>query len=291
MKKLLTLTLALALVLSFSPALFASAADNQHYFLVEGYVTPDGGGEIVRIELVDDILIVKSTPGTEYAISAINGGRGAYREAIANYPFGVSFETAPDLPFAQLDEARFAVLVPLVGVIFEFDLVDRAGRVISNAQVYAREGEVSLDVRETEAGFELRWDDNSADPSLLDFDVYALSEITGEKNVLAYRTQEWELFVPYEWLEPDDLVVFVLKCNDGTSTLTAESEAFYTPAGEAKDILDDEAWEPGDLPEEDDIPDWLVNLFLIFLFLVLPAGLIVLLVVFLKKRKRKKLAQ
>jgi len=284
MKKLLIFSLALVLV--FSMAVLASAAENQ-YYLVEGYVTPDGKGEITRIELVDDVTSVKVTPGTDYAISAI----GEEAVVIANHAFGVSFETAPDLPFAQLDEARFAVLVPYSDDFGALVLVDRQGRTLSSRVLLEREGEVSLDVRETEAGYELSWDYDSVDPSRLDFDVYAISQLTGEKNVLAYRMEETALSVPYDWLEPDDTIVFVLKSNDGSSTLTAESEGFNTPAGEAKDILDDEAWEGEWSNEEEEDVEWYWYLILIFLFVLLPAGVIVLVIVLVKKRKKRKLAK
>ena len=285
MKKLLII--ALAFVIAIAPAVFAKAAENQ-YYLVEGYVTPGGGGEITRIELVDDVAAVEVTPGTDYAIS-LSGEEGVI---IANYPFGVSFETAPDLPFAQLDEARFAVLVPYDGATDEFNLVNRAGKVISSAYAFAWQQEIiSFDVEETDTGFTLRWEVYYEAPSPLDFDVYAVSEITGEKNVLAYRTAERELTIPYDWLEPGDTVVFVLKSNDGSSTLTAESEAFNTPAGEAKDILDDEAWEGEWQYEAEDDLEWYWYLIIIFFLVLLPVGLIVLLVVFLKKRKKRKLSK
>ena len=283
MKKLLMITL--ALVMAIPAAMPVRAAENQ-YYLVEGYVTPDGGGELTRIELVDDVTTVEVTPGTEYAIRA-TGGDGS---VTGNYAFGVSFETAPDLPFAQLDEARFAVLVPS-GEACEFDLMDRQGRVISNSHIDFSRQEITLfDAEETGEGFELRWDVACENVSVLDFDIYAVSQLSGEKNVLAYRYEEWELFVPYDWLEPDDIVVFVLKSNDGASTLTAESDAFTTPAGESKDIFDDEAWELGDLPEADDDVEWYWYLLFLFLFVLLPAGLIVLAVVLLKKRKKRKLS-
>jgi hypothetical protein len=285
MKKILAF--ALTLLLAIVPAVFAQAAENQ-YYLVEGYVTPGGKGEITRVELVDDVAAVSVTPGTEYAISACDSG-GA---VTGNTAFGVSFETAPDLPAARLDEARFAVLVPYNEEIGELMLVDRQDRTLSSRGLLAREGEASLDVRETEAGYELAWNDNSADPSLLDFDVYAVSEITGEKNVLAYRMAEMELSVPYDWLEPDDTIIFVLKSNDGRSTLSAESEGFNTPPGEPKDILDDEAWEGewSNEAEEDDL-EWYWWLIVIFLFVLLPAGLVVLIVVLVKKRKKRKLSK
>ena len=285
MKKILVI--ALALVLAISPAMLAMAAENQ-YYLVEGYVTPDGGGKIVRIELVDGVAAVETTPGTEYAIGAIGGED----RLIGNTAFGVSFETAPDLPTAQLDEARFAVLVPYGEEIAELTLVDRQARVLSSAYVFAHQQEItSFDVEETDEGFALTWDVACDDPSRLDFDIYAVSQLTGEKNVLAYHFEEWELTVPYDWLEPGDTVVFVLKSNDGAGTLTAESESFNTPAGESKDILDDEAWELGDLPEEDNDVEWYWYLFFLFLFVLLPAGIIVLVVVLLKKRKKRKLSK
>ena len=284
MKKILMI--ALALVLSVSPAMFAKAAENQ-YYLVEGYVTPEGGGEITRTELADDIATVEVTPGTEYAIS-VNDGEGGL---IGNYAFGISFETAPDLPAEQLDQARFAVLVPYGDEIDEFNLVDRKGRVISSAYVVARqEGITAFDVEDTGSGFVLRWAVACEDFSYLDFDIYAVSQLTGERNVLAYRMEEWELSVPYDWLEPDDVVVFVFKSNDGSSTLTAQSEMFSTPAGESRDILDDEAWEGGRSNETEEGSDWYIYLILIFLFVLLPAGLIVLVIMLLKKRKKRKLS-
>jgi len=149
-----TLAIALALVLAISPVMIAQAAENQ-YYLVEGYVTPGGAGDITRIELVDDVATVKVTPGTDYAISAM-GEEGV---AIANYPFGVSFETAPDLPAAQLDEARFAVLVPHSDYIGAFMLVDRQGRVLASMAIIAhQEAITAFEVEDTGEGFALAWD-------------------------------------------------------------------------------------------------------------------------------------
>jgi len=285
MKKIFVI--ALTLVLSISPVVLAKAAENQ-YYLVEGYVTPDGGGEITRIELVDDVAAVKVTPGTEYAISTCDSG-GA---VTGNTAFGVSFETAPDLPFAQLDQARFAVLVPYSEEISEFKLVDRQGRTLSSAAIVTRQEAITaFDVEDTGSGFVLRWAVACEDFSVLEFDIYAVSQLSGEKNVLAYHFEEWELAVPYDWLEPDDTIIFVLKSNDGRSTLTAESESFNTPPGESKDILDDEAWEGEWSNEEEEDSEWYIYLILIFLFVLLPVAFIVLVIVLVKKRKKRKLAK
>ena len=289
MKKIAAIALALALLalltLLVSPALLAGAAENQ-YYLVEGFVTPEGAGEITRVERVDGVITVETTPGTEYAVAA-NDGAGALLGSCA---FGVSFEPPPDLPEATLDEARFAVLIPYSEAIGEFTLVDRQAKILSSVRVNAAQGEIALfEVGETGEGFALRWEAEAGNAAL-DYDVYAVSRITGEKNVLAYRAAESELFVPYGWLDPDDTIVFVLQCNDGSSTLTAESEAFSTPSGEAKDILDDEAWEgQGEEAEEaEEDPEWYWYLIVLFLFVVLPVGVIVLIIVLVKKRKKGK---
>ena len=73
---------------------------------------------------------------------------------------------------------------------------------------------------------------------MLEYDVLTVSQDSGDSNVLAYRTGETSLFVPYDWLDPNDTISFVLKSNDSRKTLTAVSDEFVTPDGDKKDIID-----------------------------------------------------
>ena len=119
---------------------------------------------------------------------------------------------------------------------------------------------------------------------MIEYDVLTVSRESGDSNVLAYRTGETTLFVPYDWLDPNDTVVFILKSNDSRKTLTAVSGEFYTPDGEEKIIADnDEEW-------IDFKPDNSGNSFWLYIALAIAVIIIVALVVvvIIVIRKKKK---
>lgn len=235
---------------------FSASAAGEEYYLVSGRIYNDGSGEIDRVDRVDGITSVRTQAGEEYALFACNeDGHEIYMTPIA-----VNFELDPRAGGGYSEYSEFAALIPYDSRITSFILYNDLFYELDAA--YTDEGaqmEIAyFTAEETDGGYMLRWSVelyDEDDSYLIEYDVIAMSRSTGESNVLAYRTQDTSLFVPYDWLEPNDTVVFMLKSNDSRTTLTEVSGVFDTPDGEERTIGDADTQWPDEGPSYED-PDY-----------------------------------
>jgi hypothetical protein len=230
----------------------ALAAEGK-YYMVDGRVYADGSAEIARVDVAEGVFVVQTLEPGEYALAGLN----ADYYGISLTPLAVSFEPAADAGGGRSEYAEFFGLIPYDEEIVAFAVVNGEADVLAIADIAVESAQSEIawfDVAETDGGYDLVWevllaDDGGADR--LEYDVMAVSQDSGESNMLAYRTRETSLFVPFDWLEPNDTVVFTLRSNDSRTTLSASSEIFFTPDGKAKIVSDDEEWldpEPGGAP-------------------------------------------
>ena len=283
MKKII-FTLALILVFLLS-GISVSAADNR-YYMVEGRIYADGSGEITRSGIVEKSGAVRSGTGREYALLALNAGDILYSVAL-----DVSFRSSSDVNAPPSEYAEFIGMIPYDIRIHNFELVDSDFAEICWHSIYEpyQTGIVYFDVEKTDGGFSMEWGVVITDISyadLLTFDIIAVSQKTGEKNILAYRTTDTYLEIPYAWLDPNDTFTFMLESNDTVTTLFAESAAFNTPGGESKTIT--EEWSEIGANEWEDVwIDWEYLLEILPFILIPVAGVIILVIVIMIMRKKK----
>jgi len=265
--KILTISIILTLVILFS--VFTVFAADTKYYMVEGRIYSDGRGEISRIGTVESSGGIKSGAGREYAVVAVDyDGNNLYSTAL-----DINFKSSSDVGVPLSKYCEFIAMLPYDQNIVWLYLVDSEYNELDYSSPYTNiQDEIKyFTVEETGAGFNIKWDVSVWDDSYfeyLDYNVIAVSQKTGEKNVLAYRTTENHLELPYDWLDPNDTVKFMLESNDTFSTLVAESEAFGTPDGDDKSFVED--WYENDdyhYYVYDDSSDLIVLIFIIIILI------------------------
>ena len=287
-KLILIIIVAFTLGVCMSINIFAQESE---YYMIDGKIYRDGSAEINRIDRVDGISSVKTKAGETYALVAFD----KYDREIDIVALSVNFELNADMGGGFSEYSEFCALIPYNDKIVSFILFGSRYEIL--AEAYLDESvQVEIEhfiVEETNGGYKLDWrvklnDYNYA--HMIEYDVLTVSQNSGDSNVLAYRSKETSLFVPYDWLDPNDTVVFILKSNDSRKTLTAISGEFSTPYGEEKNVEDDEKWDDdyersyyynsynsgGDFP-------WLYIALGIAAFIII--ALVILLIIIVKKRK------
>jgi len=285
LKRLIIILVMLILI----PGISVSAANK--YYMVEGRIYFDGFAEINRIGIVEHEGMVKSGVGQDYAVSAVNVFDGAlYTTAI-----DVNFKSSSDVNAPPAEYAEFSALIPYDEEIAGFYLFDSDYNMLDWGSPH-NSVQIEIDyfnVKQTDYGFLMDWDVTLEDDSYaqyLNFGVVAVSQKTGERNVLAYRTAEKSLNVPNDWLDPNDDIIFILESNDKYSTLFYASDVFSTPDGEAKTITEDWSEIGADyLNEWEDVwIDWDYVLELLPFILIPVAGIIILVIIIIMRKRKKK---
>ena len=242
--------------------LWASPLAEQEFFLVEGIVYADGytgvtgrTALITNVQVIDAPRQIEQRFASEYAVTAENDIGDIV--AIAN--ISVSFAPATDSGNDAPTYAAYAVLIPYDPAIEEFNLYNSKGEWLDYYELKPFLHSIDyFDIEETDTGYALSWDvlleevdDDFLGDMLVTYDVMAV-QVSGEKNVLAYRSEEQSLTVPYEHLDPNDTIVFRLLAYDGAIRLEELSDEYTTPDG-AADAAQDEEWyeKNGDSSEEE----------------------------------------
>jgi hypothetical protein len=235
-KKATSLILALTLALSFSVAV--SAAGNS-YYAVSGIIYDDGTAYIERTEIVDGVEEAVGNGGTDYVIVAEDYDYNT----IDSKSFSVKFTGYPD-GIGTVSEVPFTVLIPYSSDIYSFSLKNSSNEILSEIEINNEVDVSDFTVTENDNGFDLSWSGAEG----LTYDITAVSQITGLRSVLLYRSEDSSLEIPFEWLEPNDSVAFELAAQSGYGTMVLISESFDTPEGEAAVFgdADGEEWAEGE---------------------------------------------
>lgn len=287
MKKKLFGFMTAFLLLCLCAVIPAFAAGNE-YYLVDGRVYSDGTAEINRVDIVENVPTVNLPQGDadSYVLAALNEDY----EIIEMFVLGVNFELSADAGGGYSEYSEFSALIPYDSQIYAFFIIDGDYEIL--AEAYLEEAVQSeilyFNVEESDGGYNLEWavelyDDDYA--YLLEYDVMTVSKESGETNLLAYRTDETNLFVPYGWLDPNDTVVFTLKSNDSRTTLTAVSEEISTPAGDEKIIADNDT-EWGEIYGGGEDENSALLYIVIAAAAVIVISITVIVIVFVKKKKK-----
>lgn len=249
-RRLLALCLACLMLIGhiLPQRLSASPASDQPHYLVEGIIYAEGyedengaTARITHLQLIDAVKRIERRSGQSYALVAYDDEY----DAISITSVDVSFLPAADSGSDSLRYAAFATLIPYDSRIVEIDLLDVDGNWLDTAYVepYLEEI-VFFEATETAEGYQLSWEvepNGEDDEEPISFDVMAVSEKSGEKIMLAYRTEQTSLDVPYDYLEPNDTFVFRLLAYDASTRLEELSPRFTTPQGKEERAAD-EAW-------------------------------------------------
>lgn len=284
---------ALVALVLLLPGIAASAAESK-YYMVEGRIgnadKPGFESVITRVGIIEYSGSVKSGTGQDYAIVAEDD----YGNVLHAVALDVDFKSSSDVNAPQSAYSEFVALIPYDRDIEWFSLVDSDNFMLSDASPYWNYiDEIKyIKVEDTGDGFSVEWDItlfDEWDADYVDFDLIAVSRKTGEKNMLAYRTSEKRLDVPYDWLEPNDTIYFSLRCNGGWSTLFAESNEYTTPEGVEKTITEDWSENDGYVYSSDyDLKwyDWIEWYHWIFaaIALIVVVGTPILIVLLVKRR-------
>lgn len=246
MKKKLFGFLTAFLLLCLCAVISAFAAYNE-YYLVDGRVYSDGSAEINRVDIVENVSAVTSPHGDadSYVLAAIDEDY----EIIEMSVLSVNFELSADAGGEYSEYSEFSALISYDAEIYAFVIIDGDYEILAEAYIdeVVQSEILYFNVEEGDGSYNLEWEVELYDDEyayLLEYDVMTVSKESGDINVLAYRTDETSLFVPYGWLEPNDTVVFTLKSNDARTTLTALSKEISTPYGAEKIVADNDAeWE------------------------------------------------
>ena len=268
----------------------AFAAEGGKYYMIEGTVYAHGDqADIDRIEIVDGVSSVVYGGRNEYALC----GYDLEYNLIGIVNLDVRFEGISDGGGEPAEYAAFVALMPYDERIVALAVVDASDMLLGYASVTPKQLLISFfDVEETDSGFELQWNTEVYDDKYandVDYDVMAVSQISGEKIMLAYRIKENSLTIPYEWLDPNDTIVFMLVSNDSGSTITETSGEYDTPDGESKFIEDmDLSSSDYEDDEDDELLTNIIFTVLTVLEILLAVGVIVVIVLFIKKKSKKK---
>lgn len=280
---------ALSFVLSALPA----SASIREYFMIEGYIGINGTAQISRIGLIEYENVMELEREGDYSLVALYQD-----ELMYSVPINVSFDVvASDMPSQTIEYSDFVVYIPADIDVSYFFIVNSEEEIVGDYVAYTpyQYGIETFNVEETNTGYSLDWNVLCEQEyrDLLSYDVVAYSENTGEKYMLAYRTKEVSLTVPFEWLEPNDTIYFKLLSNDTITTFSESSSNFQTPDG--KSMVITEEWQEFTLEDlsldedyEDDLESLIIGFVLIaivFLLLILIAVVIILVIKLKKKQK------
>ena len=298
------ITAILTLMIFLSVGVCAAEPENNYYneyYMVDGRIYDEFSAIINRVEHVDNISSVKTKAGEEYLLKSYD----IYDYEISSTVISVNFELGADAGGGISEYAEFCVLVPYDESIEYFILYNSGYYPIAEAYLFESvQYEIEyfiIDEDETDGGYNLEWSVDLYDYDseyMLEYDVMTISQKTGESNVLAYRIKEKSLFVPYDWLEPNDTVVFILKSNDSRITLTETSSEYTTPDGEVKNIADsDKEWTEAKAEasrEYFNIEDDVFDMNIVYIIAAIIIGslvviLVIIIVVFVVIKKKKKI--
>jgi hypothetical protein len=229
-----TASLILAIMMMFSISLFLSpafavSAEGDNYYAVSGIIYDDGEGIIERVEIVFDVEDSAQNGGSDYVIIAEDYDYNM----ISSKAFSVKFSGYPD-GIGEVSAVPFTVLIPYDDEIYNFSLRNSYEQILFGIVIDNNIDVSDFEVTENEDSFSLSW--SGAD--YLTYDVTAVSEESGQRTVLLFRSEETSLEVPFEWVEPNDTVVFELTAQNGNGTSVFYSDSFDTPEGEAAIIAD-----------------------------------------------------
>ncbi|MDR0963942.1 MAG: hypothetical protein LBM60_04925 [Clostridium sp.] len=233
-KRITVTILALVLCASFFTGFSGMVPTDESYYMVSGVIHEDGTGVLERIELISDIPIHTGLGGMEYAVLGCDDSYSTIRSV----SFGVNHTSVAD-GNATLTSVPFTILVPYADEITNFSLVNADNMELSWLQLSFDTISIdSFDINQTDDGFDLTWSVSAA--YTVTCDVTAVSVLTGERNVVAYRITDTELAVSNDWLDPNDRVIFELRVNDGTETAYMLSNEYTTADGIVADLNDAE---------------------------------------------------
>jgi hypothetical protein len=230
-KNIASLILAIAVIVSLSVTVSAAGYS---YYAVSGIIYDDGTGIIERAEIVDGVEEAEGSGGSDYVIVAEDYD---YNK-LDSKAFSVKFTGYPD-GIGDVTAVPCTVLIPYKDAIYSFSLRNVSNEILSEIEIDNTIDVSDFEVNQSDDGVTLSW--NGAEG--LTYDVTAVSQNTGQRFVLMYRSDETKLEIPYEWLEPNDSVVFELAAQSGNGTLTLVSESFDTPEGTAAIIADTDGGE------------------------------------------------
>jgi hypothetical protein len=162
----------------------------------------------------------------------------------------VKFSGYPD-GIGTVSEVPFSVLIPYNEAIVNFSLYDSSNMRLWDLEVDNAVDVSGFSVTENEYGFNLSWSGAEG----LTYDVTAISEISGLRSVLLFRSENTYIDIPFEWLEPNDTIIFELSAYSGNGTSITLSESFVTPDGAAALIGDADGDEWGYEYDYSDYPD------------------------------------
>jgi hypothetical protein len=225
-KKAASLFLTLMTIFSLS---VAAQAAGYSYYAVTGIIYDDGTGVIERAEIVDGVEDAAGSGGNDYVIVA----EDYEYNTLDTKAFSVKFTGYPD-GIGDVSAVPFTALIPYRDEIYSFSLRNVSNEILSEIEINNAIDVSDFTVKKNSDSFTLKW--NGADG--LTYDVIAVSENTGLRSVLMYRSGEKELEIPFDWLEPNDSIVFELGAQSGNGTTILVSESFSTPEGAAAIIAD-----------------------------------------------------
>jgi hypothetical protein len=226
MKKAASVVLAAVMICGLCVAVSAAGYS---YYAVSGIIYDDGRAVIERVEKVDGIEDSAQGGGEDYAIVAEDYDFNT----IDSKAFTVKFTGYPD-GIGTVSAVPFTVLIPYNDEIYSFSLRDSYNEILSEIEIDNKLDVSDFTVKQNDGGFSLSWRGAEG----LTYDITAVSEKSGQRTVLMYRSEETKVEIPFAWLEPNDTVIFELTAQSGSGTAVLSSERFNTPEGAAAVIAD-----------------------------------------------------
>jgi hypothetical protein len=236
-KKAASVILAITMIFSLSVAVSAADLTKRSYYAVSGIIYDDGSGAIERAEIVDGIEDAAQGSGEDYAIVAEDYDFNT----IDTKAFSVKFSGYPD-GIGTVSAVPFTLLIPYSDEIYSFSLRNSTNEILSEIEINNAIDVSDFAVKQNNDSYSLSWSGAEG----LTYDITAVSQKTGMRTVLMYRSDETKIEIPFEWLEPNDTVVFELASQSGNGTAVLSSESFATPDGTAAVIADADGEEWGE---------------------------------------------
>lgn len=235
-KKSASVILAIMIMTIFSISVGISA-EGYSYYAVSGIIYDDGTAIIERAEIVDGVEDAAQSGGSDYVIVAEDYDFNM----VDSKAFSVKFSGYPD-GIGTVSSVPFTILIPYKDEIYNFSLRNTENTILSEIEIDNAIDVSDFSVKQNDDSFSLSWSGTDD----LTFDITAVSEITGLRTVLLYRSSETEFEVPFTWLEPNDTIIFELAAQSGNGTAVFCSESFDTPEGTAAVIADADGEEWGE---------------------------------------------